>query len=444
MNDHSRSMKLYKRALKVLPGGVSRNAVLRKPHPTYLARGEGCYLVDIEGNRRIDFANNMASLIHGHAHPAITSAVAMQLERGTASTFATEVEIAFAEHLVGRSRSFEKIRFVNSGTEAIMCAIKAARAFTQRPMVAKVEGAYHGLYDYAEVSQTAAPGNWGEPAHPASVPVVRGTPDSALHEVVVIPFNDPMRALALLNEHAEDIAGILIDPLPHRVGMMAASDEFIQTLRHWADVHGALLIFDEVITFRSEYGGAQEWYDERPDLTALGKIIGGGFPVGAVAGRAEVMDVLNPLASPVLFPHSGTFSANPITMTAGLTAMRLYDRDEVAWVNALGERARRQIAEAIAAADVPACVTGAGSMFRIHPKPTPPVDYREAYPTPCESAAIKALLEHLFENGIVMINTCSGTISTVMGIHEVDVLTERLLAGFRHIRPLLASAAAGV
>lgn len=441
MSGTTRSASLYERALKVLPGGVSRNAVLRKPHPVYAAKAEGCWVTDLEGVRRLDFANNMASLIHGHAHPAITAAVAERIALGTAFTLATKVEVEYAEHMVARSKSFEKIRFVNSGTEAIMCCIKAARAFTQRPMIAKVEGAYHGLYDYAEVSQTAAPATWGAAEHPARVPVSRGTPLSLLHEVVVLPFNDPQRAVELLDEHAKDIACVLIDPLPHRVGMVAADAGFIAAMHAWCRRSGALLVFDEVITFRSEYGGAQEWYDVRPDLTALGKIIGGGFPVGAITGRADVMDVLNPLAEKVLFPHSGTFSANPVTLTAGLTAMRLFDRGEVERLNVLGARARRQIGEAIAAADVPVCVTGGGSMFRIHMKPVPPADYRAAFATPRETAAKEALLDDLFRQGIMMINSCSGTISTPMTERDVDHLTDALAGALTRIRPLLPEAA---
>jgi len=435
--NQSRSEQLYERAMKVLPGGVSRNAVLRKPHPTYVAHASGCWVTDIEGVRRLDFANNMASLIHGHAHPAITAAVAAQISKGTAFTLATEIEVEYAEHMVSRSKSFEKIRFVNSGTEGVMCCIKAARAFTQRPMIAKVEGAYHGLYDYAEVSQTAGPANWGDADHPAATPVSRGTPKSALDEVVVLPFNEPERAIALLNEHASRIACVLIDPLPHRVGMMAASAAFIEALHAWTRANGALLVFDEVITFRSAYGGAQEWYRVRPDLTALGKIIGGGFPVGAIAGRADVMDVLNPLASSVLFPHSGTFSANPVTLSAGHAAMTNFTRDEVARVNALGERARVQIAQSIDAADIPACVTGAGSMFRIHLKPEVPTDYRSAFPTPQEAKAKETLVEDLFQRGIMLINSCSGTISTPMCEREVDQLTDTLSEAFKKIRPML-------
>jgi glutamate-1-semialdehyde 2,1-aminomutase len=427
----SRSARLYERALRVLPGGVSRNTVLRKPHPTYVDHGEGCWVTDVEGVRRLDFANNMASLIHGHAHPAIVQAVGRQLARGTAFTLATEAEVLLAEHLCARSRSFERIRFVNSGTEAVMCALKAARAFTGRPKIAKVEGAYHGVYDFAEVSQTADPATWGDAEAPRSVPVCRGTPPGVLADVVVLPFNDPVGASALLDRHAGEVAAVLLDPLPHRVGMAPATPEFVEALRSWTTRDGALLVFDEVITFRCEYGGAQEWFEARPDLTAMGKMIGGGFPVGALAGSAAAMEVLDPLAERVLFPHSGTFSANPITMTAGLAALELFDRDAVARLNALGERARRQIAEAIAVSGVRASVTGAGSMFRIHLKPDPPRDYREAYVDAREARLTRSLVDRLFHAGILMIDTASGTLSTPMAQAEIDRLSDALLEAFR-------------
>jgi glutamate-1-semialdehyde 2,1-aminomutase len=438
-----RSAELYRRALRVLPGGVSRNTVLRRPHPAYAERGEGCWVTDIEGVRRLDFANNMAALIHGHAHPAIVDAVSRQLSRGTAFTMGTEAEVLFAEHMCARSDGFEKIRFVNSGTEAVMACLKAARAYTGRPKIGKVEGAYHGVYDYAEVSQTAAPATWGEPGSPRSVPVCRGTPQGVLDDVVVLPFNDPEGARAILDLHAGEVAAVLVDPLPHRVGMAPATPEFVDELRGWTRRDGALLVFDEVITFRSDYGGAQEWFEARPDLTAMGKMIGGGFPVGALAGSSEVMEVLNPLAETVLFPHSGTFSANPITMTAGLTAMELFDRPAVTRLNELGERARRQIAEAIRIADAPASVTGAGSMFRIHLKPEPPRDYRDAYVGPSEARMTRALVDRLFDAGIMMIDTASGTLSTPMTEREVDRLAEALLDAFRALADRTVVAARG-
>jgi glutamate-1-semialdehyde 2,1-aminomutase len=426
----SRSAALYQRALEILPGGVSRNTVLRDPHPLYADFGSGCRVTDIEGRERIDFANNMASLIHGHAHPEVVAAVTAQLSRGTAFTLATEIEVHYAEHLCRRNPNFEKIRFVNSGTEALMCALKAARAFTGRPKIAKVEGAYHGQYDYAEVSQTAKPESWGSVDHPTSVPVAHGTPAAALADVVVIPFNDCERARAILDEHAETLACVLLDLMPHRVGLNPAEPEFVETLRAWTREHDALLVLDEVITFRTARGGLQTWYDLTPDLTALGKIIGGGFPAGAVLGRAEVMDVMNPLAEKVLFPHSGTFSANPVTMTAGLTAMQLFDGATIACMNALADRARHGIEEAIRSTGIPACVTGAGSMIRVHLKERPPRNYREAFMTPAENRRLKVLLDHLLDEGLMMINTCTATISSPMTEAEIDTLVAALERGF--------------
>ncbi len=429
----TRSGRLYERAKQVLPGGVSRNTVLRSPHPLYVDRASGCRVTDIEGVTRIDFANNMASLIHGHAHPIVMDAVAAQLRRGTGFTLATEVEVRYAEHLCERSRGFEKVRFVNSGTEAVMASLKAARAFTGREKIAKVEGAYHGGYDYAEVSQTSTPANWGKDDAPASVPVAFGTPQKALQDVVVIPFNDPETARSILDRHREEIACVLIDPMPHRVGLVPATADFVMMLRDWTSRNGAVLLFDEVITFRSAYGGAQDWYDIEPDLTAMGKIIGGGFPVGALAGRTEIMEVMNPLSSEVRFPHSGTFSANPVTMTAGLTAMQLFDQTAVTRVNRLAERARSGLGEAIRSTGADACVSGGGSMLRIHMKAELPKNYRQAFSSAAERHRLALMLDHLFESGFIMINTCSLTISTVMGDSEVDALVDAVADGFRRI-----------
>lgn len=437
--EKSKSAALYERALKVLPGGCSRNTILREPHPLYAAYGEGCYVTDIDGDKRIDFANNMASLIHGHAQPDIVAAVNAQMSKGTAYTMGTESEITYAEHICSRNAGFEKMRFVNSGTEAVMGCLKASRAFTGRAKIAKAEGAYHGLYDYAEVSQTSKPENWGDLDHPTSVPVAYGTPRAALDDVVVIPFNDPERAVAILDQHADEIACVLIDLLPHRIGVIPASPAFVQALRKWTQDNGALLVFDEVITFRSTYGGAQQWYHLTPDLTAMGKMIGGGFPVGALAGRADVMDVMNPLADKVLFPHSGTFSANPITMTAGLVAMELYDREAVDKLNKLADYARDCAQEAIKVAGVAACVTGKGSMFKIHLRENAPDSYRTAFVSPQEGAWIKKLINHLSDDGILMINTCTATLSTAMTKNEIDTFAEALVRGLRKIAPLMNS-----
>ena len=204
-------------------------------------------------------------------------------------------------------------------------------------------------------------------------------------------------------------------------------------MREWTEADGALLVIDEVITFRSTYGGAHTWYGLKPDLVAMGKMIGGGFPVGAIAGRGEVMEVMNPLAEKVLFPHSGTFSANPVTMTAGLTAMELFDRSEVDRINGLARRAMDGIERAIVTTGVTACVTGGGSMFRVHLKERPPHNYRESYPTPEQAARLAKLLEHLWDEGFIMINTLSATVSTPMGEEEIDALVAAMERGFRKL-----------
>ena len=319
------SKAIYDRAVDVLTGGVSRNTIFRKPYPYYAASANGSYIKDIDGIERLDFANNMASLVHGHSHPAIVSAVTEQLQKGSAYTMGSEAEVLYAELLIGRSPKFEKIRFMNSGTEAVMTMIKASRAFTGKFKIAKAEGAYHGTYDYAEISQTANPSNWGDIDKPNAVPVVQHTPKGITDDVVVFPFNDVERTIHLLEQNADQIACVLIDPVPHRIGLFPATNEFIEAIYKWTRKNNALMIFDEVVSYRVTYAGAQCTYSVKPDLTALGKIIGGGFAIGALAGKSEIMEVLDPRATFLKHPHSGTFSANPISMTAGRVAMKMFD-----------------------------------------------------------------------------------------------------------------------
>lgn len=435
-----KSKEIFQKACEVLPGGISRNTVFREPHPDYAESASGCYITDIDGTTRIDFANNMASLIHGHAHPEIVNAVINQLKKGTAYTLATEIETKFAELLCDRVEKFERIRFMNSGTEAVMAMIKLARAFTGRPKIAKAEGAYHGTYDFAEVSQTANPDNWGDINSPLSVPLVKGTPKSVLDEVVVFPFNDIERTLTILNRYAEQIACVVIDPVPHRVGLVKGSNDYIDAVYKWTRKNNSLLVFDEVVTFRVGYSGAQEMYSAIPDLTALGKIIGGGFPVGALAGRADIMELMNPRFGKPAFPHSGTFSANPITMTAGYTAMKLFNKQAVSELNALTEKAIKQIQQAIKIADVPISITGAGSMFRIHFKQNPPKTYREAFQSKDVQKVLKNLLDYLYyKENLLLVNTCTCMFSTAITQKEVDILSDAFLRAFKELKEQIIS-----
>lgn len=432
------SQEIYSQAVNVLPGGVSRNTIFRKPYPTYADKASGCYVTDIDGIERIDFANNMASLIHGHAHPAIVNAVIEQLQKGTAYTMGTEAEVLLAQHLCDRVPNFDRIRFVNSGTEAVMGMIKAARAFTGRPKIAKAEGAYHGTYDFAEVSQYANPTNWGNIEKPNSVPLAYGTPKEVLENVIIFHYNNIELTLNILDQQKDQIAAVIIDPISHRAGLMEANQDFVEALYKWTRENGALLIFDEVVTFRVGYAGAQENYAVKPDLTAMGKIIGGGFPVGAFAGREDIMKVLDPREPNLLFPHSGTFSANPITMTAGRIAMELFDKEAVTKLNELTFSTRNKIEEAIKLADVPVSLTGAGSMFRIHLSAVPPTTYREAYQSKETLRVLNMLIDHLyFQEKIMMINTCACMFSTAITDKEVERLAEGMLNGFKVIKPEL-------
>ena len=429
---------VYDRACNVLTGGVSRNTIFRDPHPFYVATANGSYITDIEGVKRIDFANNMASLIHGHSHPAIVEAVTDQLQKGTAFTMGTEAEVDFAELMIARSETFERMRFVNSGTEAVMTMLKTSRVYTNRSKIAKAEGAYHGTYDYAELSQTSNPSNWGDINRPNVNRVVDGTPQGVIDDVVVYPFNDIERTLKILDEHAHEIACVLIDPVPHRIGLFPATNEFIEAVYNWTRKNGALLVFDEVVTYRVNYAGAQECYNVKPDLTAMGKMIGGGFPIGALAGKREIMEVLDPRGKILRHPHSGTFSANPISMNAGRVAMELFDKKAVLGLNKLTDIAIAQITESIKIADVPVSITGEGSMFRLHLQATAPTCYREAFHTEEKKILIKELLDYLFlKENIIMINTGACMFATTIRQKEVDRLSQALLNGFKLIKPKL-------
>lgn len=430
-SQYPRSAELYARACKVLPGGNTRSSVFRSPHPLYAQHGEGSRLIDVDGIERIDFLNNYTSLIHGHRHPVIVEAVTKALGHLTAVAMPTESEIELAEILCERVPGFERVRFANSGTEAVMMAIKAARAFTGRPKIAKCEGAYHGSYDFAEVSTGPAPAAWGNDPH--SLAYSDGTPPSVMKEVVVIPFNDSAAAKRILTPHAKDLAGVIVDPMPNQAGLVPATNQFLSAIEDFCRESGALMIFDEVVTFRLGYGGAQGDFGFRPDLTALAKVIGGGFPVGAVAGRADVMSVFDPSKGKPKVPHAGTFNANPITMAAGAAAIRHLTRDRLSFINRLGDRARGFLNEAFKTAGWPGQATGRGSLFRIHLTNATLTDYRSAYQAPAEKQKLEILLNFLLDNGFVISPIGVGNVSTVMKDSDVERMAETFLSGLRHL-----------
>lgn len=413
-----KSREMFERARKVMPGGNTRTTVFIDPFPIYAQRGEGCRVWDVDGNAYYDCINNFTAMIHGYSHPDVTAAVLHQMPHGTAFGAPTESELELAELLVERLPSVEQIRFANSGTEGVMMAIKAARAFTGRPKIVKIEGAYHGSYDFAEVSLDSSPSNWGD--LPASTAYVKGTPRSVLDDVIAVPFNDIEALSAVFGAHGETIAGVLIDPMPNRAGLIPARKDYLDAMVEIAHAAGSLVIFDEVISFRLGHSGAQGLWGIKPDLTALGKIIGGGFPVGAVGGRAEVMAVFDPTHGKPALPHGGTFTANPITMRAGLAAMRALTPASFKHLETIGTTLRNGITASLKRHGLDGQCVGLGSLFKIHFTMLSITDYRSVYPGAAERKKLDFLHKELLNQGVLSASYGLFALSTSMTEADAD------------------------
>jgi len=426
----ARSKQLHDDAVAVLPGGTSRTVHQTQPHPVYARDGQGAVVTDIDGNRYVDFYNNATSLIHGHAHPGIVAAIEEQARRGTAFSLPVEQQVALALLLSDRIASVEQVRFANSGSEAVMLAIKAARAIAGRPKIAKVEGVYHGSADAVEVSLEPDPETWGSPEAPASVAYTTATPAGVLDSVVVLPFNDVDATVALVREHANELAAVLIDVLPMRLGFAAARPDWIAAVRQVTREHGILLISDEVVTFRLDHGGAQALHDFDADLTVLGKIIGGGLPVGALAGPREVMRAFDGSSGRPAVPNAGTFNANPMTLAAGIAALTALPPAEVHRINGLGDAVRRLAQATFDELGVAAHASGAGSLFGLHMTDRRFEDYRAFWHATVGDKQVKvrqrALYDGLRERGILLTTGGVGAISTAMTDGEIDAFAAAL------------------
>ncbi|MBI1622766.1 aspartate aminotransferase family protein [Aquamicrobium zhengzhouense] len=429
-----KSAALYEQAKKVMPGGNTRHTVFRTPHQVYAARGEGCRIIDIDGNSRIDAVGNFTSLIHGYGCEAIRVAAREQLENGLCFGMATPGEVRLSEMLAERLPSVEHVRYCNSGTEAVMNAVKVARAYTGRAKIAKCEGAYHGTYDVVETSQEARPENWGEPDAPHPVPTAAGTPQGVLDDVVIIPFNNVELGEKILRAKGNDLAAVLVDVMPNRAGLVPATQEFLNMLRRVTREIGALLIFDEVITFRLGYNGAQGRYGINPDITALGKVIGGGFPIGAVAGRTDVMAVYDPTNGSPRVQHGGTFSANPMSMVAGIAALEALTPEAYEHLEALGDRFQSGITALFDELGIEAQVTGLASLRRIHLNRAKLTDFRSTVLAGSDGAnKVAALSRLLFDEGVIIAANGLLCFSTAMTFDDID----EIIAAFARALPKL-------
>jgi len=311
------SEKLYRQAEQIIPGGVNspvRSCRAVGTHPLFIASGKGSKIFDVDGNAYIDYVGSWGPLILGHAHPEVVTAVKEAAEKGTSFGIPTTLEVELAQMITGLVPSMEMVRMVNSGTEATMSAIRVARGYTKRNTIIKFDGCYHGHADTLLVKA-------GSGAATLGIPGSAGVPPDFVQYTMSLRFNDLDQVATVMREQGEDVAAVVVEPVAGNMGVVPPKPGFLEGLRHWCDESGTLLIFDEVMTgFRVSLGGAQELYDVRPDITCLGKVIGGGLPVGAYGGRREIMSQVAPLGEVY---QAGTLSGNPLAVSAGLATLKI-------------------------------------------------------------------------------------------------------------------------
>jgi glutamate-1-semialdehyde 2,1-aminomutase len=417
------SRTLFERAGAVFPGGYTRDAFIREPYAPFITSGEGSTITDADGRRITDLWFNATSLPLGHAHPVVIEAVQRQAARGTAYFGPTEHELVLAELLQQRLPSAERVRFTNSGSEAVMMAVRFARAARNRALIVKFEGSYHGSYDDVSWSVNPKIQSAGDARTPIAVAETAGLAGAG-GRATVLPYNDVEALEEFVHAHHDQLAAILVEPLANRIGLLMPDLAFVEAARKLCDRYGIVLIFDEVIAFRVGFNGAQGELGISPDLTTLGKIIGGGFPVGAVVGRASILDLSVPKATGRV-THAGTFNANPMTTVAGLATMQMLTPEVFDRIAVLGDRVRNGLAKVTEG--LPLQVTGAGSLFKVTAVDRHIRNYRDGATSDKAWEATASLA--LFNEGFMLTPSLSGCVSAVTTEAEV----ERFLAAFARI-----------
>ncbi|MFB2623715.1 glutamate-1-semialdehyde 2,1-aminomutase [Methanothermobacter marburgensis] len=350
-----KSKELFERAQRVLPGGVSSPVRRFEPYPFFAAGGKGCILESVDGKSYIDYCLAYGPLILGHAHPRVVEVVERQIERGTTYGVPSEGEIELAETIIERVPCAEMVRFMNSGTEATMAAVRLARAYTGKEKIVKFEGSYHGAHDYVLVK----PGSGA-----AAAPDSPGIPEDTVKNTLTTVFNDEEAMVEIIDGMGDEIACILVEPVMGNIGCIEPENGYLNFLRDVTMENDILLIFDEVITgFRLAAGGAQEYYRVKPDLVTLGKIVGGGFPMGALAGPRQIMENIAPAGSVY---QAGTFNGNPVSVTAGLETLKILDDKVYSSLERMGSHLRAGLRDILSDMDLEYQVAGPASMFQIY------------------------------------------------------------------------------
>ena len=412
------SAGLHKKASTFMPGGDTRNSIYWDPFPIYITSGDGTTLTDADGNQRTDFVNNMTTLILGHRPPEVTSALAEQISKGLSFPAPSPSVVRWAELMCERVPSLDKVRFVNTGTEATLNAIRAARAFTGKQKLVKCEGAYHGNHDAIQISVAPPLDEAGKAESPESVAAFPGISETAVDDIFIMPFNDIVTAEKIIRKHADELAAVIVEPVNGQCGMVPAKPEFLEGLRRLTDDLGIVLIFDEVIAFRIAYGGAQDYYGVKPDLTCFGKVVGGGMPVGAFGGRDDIMSLWDPSEGGSVVQHAGTFNGNPMTAVAGVATLESLTADKYEYLEHLGNMLRNKLRTLFAELEVPMSVTGVASLFALQFTPTEVIDYR-TYATN-NKEMLQTMFIGLLNEGFLMSNRCAGNVSTVHTEDDVD------------------------
>ncbi|MBN1382329.1 MAG: aspartate aminotransferase family protein [Deltaproteobacteria bacterium] len=392
----------------------------------FIEKAAGAYLHDIDGHQLVDFMNNFTSLIHGHAQPDVVLAVNEQMARGSAYAAPTDSQVLLAQLLRDHVPGIEQLRFCSSGSEATLMAIRCARAATRRQKIMKMEGGYHGSYEMAEVSLAPMAELAGDIASPTPVPIDDSFPSSVLADTIVCPYNEPDLARRLIAHHAHELAAVIVEPVLGSMGMVPATREFLATLREATESHDIPLIFDEVITLRLGDLGAQQLHGITPDLTAMGKIIGGGLPIGAIGGKRELMRRFHPdQPRPVM--HASTFSGNPISMAAGLAAMQRFDQQKRTTIDGLGERLRNGFNKAFQDTGIRGQAIGMGSLCNIHLTDEYISNARVSLAASRRAGrALRCIHLGMLMRGVVSAARLMYCVSTVMTAADIDVAVSAL------------------
>lgn len=394
-----------------LPGGHSRQTLVYRPYPFFAARGEGFSLYDLDGCRYLDLVNNYTSLIHGHAHPPTVAAISAAAAAGSAPGTPTELELQMAEELARRIPSLQRIRFAVTGSEAVGLALRVARANTGRNRVLKFEGGFHGIWDEVQQSirsQPLSPGEFG-----------LGRPNSAglaTGDTVIARYNDLDSVRAALERHGEEIAAVIAEPFLGNGALLAAAPGFLASLADLAHEHGALFVLDEIQSCRLAYAGAQSFHGVEPDLTTVGKTIGGGVPLAAFGGREDLMEKMAGIDPAI--PQPGTFNAFPLSLAAGLAGLEHWREPDFERLNGLGETLRERTRAVFEEQGVPVSITGQGSMFHVaigQGQIESYADFRGGADGPRET-----LHQELLARGVYLTPRGTGCLSTPMGAEQVD------------------------